>query len=116
MQGTLGAPFFSRFGNGLTHLLGPTGGYLFGFLGAMIFIATSKQNSHSRVLRLVRYWFATMIIFCCGLTQLAWFVSPNNLFSLGLYPFILGDFLIKPLLFFLIFDRIKVQQKFNNEK
>lgn len=98
-QGVFGAPFFANFGHGLLHLLGPTGGYLWGFLGAMVFIAATKNNNYSWQFLLMRSWTSNIILFSCGLIQLACFISKHNLFWAGLYPFIVGDFIIKPILF-----------------
>lgn len=99
-QGALGAPFFSYFGRGLPHLLGPTGGYLWGFLLAMIFIAATKKFcTNSRCLILTQYGLCNIIIFSCGLAQLALFIAGPKLFTVGFYPFLLGDFIIKPILF-----------------
>ncbi len=97
MQGALGAPFFSHFGCGLPHLLGPTGGYLIGFLIAMTITKLVKTQTPNG--QFLRYWLASISYFCFGLCQLALFVPSSKLFVLGFYPFLIGDFIIKPLLF-----------------
>ncbi len=100
MQGALGAPFFSHFGCGLPHLLGPTGGYLIGFLVAMTITKLIKTQSTTE--KLLRYLLATIGYFCFGLGQLALFIPSSKLFILGLFPFLIGDFIIKPLLFIML--------------
>jgi biotin transport system substrate-specific component len=95
-QGAMGLPFFSGLRGGLLHLLGPTGGYLFGFWLAMIFIAATRNyKRQSSMILLGKLLIACVIYFICGLAQLSWFVAPENLFAAGLYPFIVGDFFIK---------------------
>jgi biotin transport system substrate-specific component len=111
VQGALGAPCFSRFGGGLLHLLGPTGGYLWGFLLAMIFVAVTRRKSVSTItFFFARYWLATIIIFACGLMQLACFVAPSKLLMAGFYPFIVGDFIVKPIMLMLLQCRYKWQK------
>ena len=108
LQGALGAPCFSRFGSGLLHLLGPTGGYLWGFLLAMIFMAITRRKSASTLtLFFARYWISNVIIFTCGLMQLACFVAPSKLLMVGFYPFIIGDFILKPIALILLQRRIQ---------
>ena len=100
IQGALGAPFFSRFGSGLVHLLGPTGGYLIGFIFAMFVIAFTRGfAANSKFWLLIRYWFCCTLYYVFGLLQLAWFVPSYKVLTLGLYPFIFGDFVIKAVFF-----------------
>jgi len=95
-QGACGAPFFAGLQGGLLRLIGPTGGYLFGFLLGMIFLAlmrsVMRKNIFTQILTLIAAW---AIAFGCGLTQLAFFVPANRLLAAGFYPFIIGDFGIK---------------------
>jgi biotin transport system substrate-specific component len=102
-QGLIGAPFFSRFGSGLVHLLGPTGGYLIGFgvaMFAMVLLRDFKQASKTWLL--ISYWFCCILYYVFGLLQLSWFVPSSKVLALGLYPFILGDFVIKAILLLIL--------------
>ena len=101
IQGACGAPFFAPNIQlfGFARLIGPTGGYLFGFLFAGLFLAavrTYKRNSTA--LFLVKIMAANVITFSCGLMQLSLFVPAGSLLAAGLFPFIIGDFIIKPAL------------------
>lgn len=105
--GTLGLPFFSGLKGGLLVLSGPTGGYLLGFLFAVLLIGKAKE------LGLLSSWYkslfmgflAHLVIYFFGVT---WFlVGFNSLsFSYGLketlwltvIPFLPSDF-FKSLLF-----------------
>lgn len=100
IQGGLGAPFFAQGHGGFMRLLGPTGGYLWGFLGAALYIAITRSwHKKSRTLNVFRYWIAAALYFLCGILQLTLFTSPVQALTLGLYPFLIGDFIIKPCLF-----------------
>lgn len=97
IQGACGLPFFSRFGGGLAHLLGPTGGYLIGWGLAMMFIAWAQTWARKSFTNTIATLSVTFIMyFACGLFQLALFVPINKVLVCGLYPFLIGDLLIKP--------------------
>lgn len=91
-QGAFGLPVFIGLQAGGLYLLGPTGGYTFGFAGAMLFLALTRSifstSSYGLFFKLVA---CSIIYFCCGLAQLSFFVQPAVLLTAGLYPFILGD-------------------------
>jgi len=91
IQGCYGLPFFSGFQGGLARFLGPTGGYLTGFLLSMIFLNIVKNRIESRPLFILSALVSTCMYFFCGLYQLSFFVLPEKLFVSGLYPFLLGD-------------------------
>lgn len=96
IQGIFGAPFFSRFGSGVAHLLGPTGGYLIGFAVSMLIMVLLRDfKPASKIWLLISYWFCCILYYTFGLLQLSCFVPSNKILALGLYPFILGDFVIK---------------------
>lgn len=91
-QGLMGAPIFMGFKSGIFYLLGPTGGYSLGFLGAMFFLAVTRSLcAQSRLSLGIRLAACAAIYFSFGLAQLAFFVPSVDLLSIGLYPFILGD-------------------------
>lgn len=97
IQGGIGLPFFAGMQGGIARLLGPTGGYLVGFGLAMVIIAATKAiKPNSRLVTLLKLIACYALIFTCGLVQLSWFVPSEKLLAVGLLPFILGDFLIKP--------------------
>lgn len=111
VQGLFGAPFFSRFGSGLIHLLGPTGGYLIGWAFAMVMMVLLRDfKPASKIWLLLSYWFCCILYYVFGLLQLSWFVPSNKVLALGLYPFILGDFVIKAI-FILILTTVFQRRK-----
>ena len=98
-QGLFGLPVFAGWQGGLMRLLGPTGGYLVGFLIGMILLALLRRHcKKSTPMLLASYYTAALITFACGLLRLSHFVDPGSLFAAGVWPFIIGDFIIKPLL------------------
>ncbi len=96
-EGLCGLPVFAHGGFGLVHLMGPTGGYLIGFaLASWVLLFLRVQTIYGRVLS---YVFVTTLAFLCGLAQLALFVPAARLCAVGLFPFFIGDFVIKTFLF-----------------
>ena len=92
-QGMLGLPVFA-YGGGLPYLMGPTGGFLFGFLMASLVVGELADRGWGKVL--LKSFFAMMLgmltIYLFGIVQL----SIINGFKLailnGMQPFIIGDF------------------------
>ncbi len=107
-QGVLGAPFFSRFGSGIGHLIGPTGGYLSGFFIAMFcMVIFKKAVKRSNFWLLLEYWFCCILYYAPGLFQLSLFVPSGKVLALGFYPFFIGDFIVKAILFLFLINKIK---------
>ena len=93
LQGVLGAPIFSGMGGGVVHLMGPTGGYLFGFAIAATFIAaTRKIKPSSVVATFAKITIAHSIEFACGIAQLSFFVPFKTALVMGFYPFVVTDY------------------------
>lgn len=117
LQGVMGAPFFSNGGCGLFHLLGPTGGYLIGFLFSMMLLAFLKEKfSVSCLFIFTKLVLAKFILFSFGLLQLSLFVGREKVFYVGLYPFIIGDLLkmiITTFIAALFFKNVKNKKKLN---
>ena len=96
IQGACGAPFFAGMLGGMARIVGPTGGYLFGFLFAAIFLASIRHyKKNAWIITLLKLEVANIILFACGIAQLSAFVPSHLLLSAGLYPFIIGDFFVK---------------------
>ena len=113
-QGMVGIPVFA-YGGGLPYLLGPTGGFLFGFLFASMIIGEladrgwGKQNFKSVFAMLT----GLMVIYAFGIFQLSILKGFDFAIINGLKPFIVGD-LYKLILAALILPQIwKLVNKFN---
>ncbi|MBD3231841.1 biotin transporter BioY [Candidatus Dependentiae bacterium] len=91
IQTAFGAPFFSGFQGGLTKLVGPTGGYILGFLFTMIFIVMTKNFFKKNIITIFFNLFISMFIYYAfGLLQLSIFVPFKKLLYMGFYPFFFG--------------------------
>lgn len=92
--GVVGLPLFSGAGSGMSVILGPTGGYIVGFIFAAAFTGWIAQRSWDRkVLRsILSFLGGTVITFAIGLPWLAHVLGLNLQQTLegGLYPFIIG--------------------------
>jgi biotin transport system substrate-specific component len=113
MLGVLGLPIFSGSGSGLVYLLGPTAGYLFGFILAAFLVGKFIKYSRDNL------FFTWIILFSCDLILLAcgviWlrvlFKEPLSiLLAIGFIPFILGD-LAKALVASILYQKLKVRLK-----
>jgi biotin transport system substrate-specific component len=93
IQGAAGLPVFAV-GIGSAALLGPTGGYLFGFIPAAYITGRLAEKGWDRrigtmVLAMI---FGNLAIYSFGLLWLCCLTGFNTMvLTLGLYPFIIGD-------------------------
>ena len=90
-EGAAGLPVFAG-GAGLAYMLGPTGGYLAGFVAAAWVVGWLAQRGWDR-----RFWSTvlafsagTAVIFIAGFTWLACIVGPGAAWLLGVEPFVIG--------------------------
>jgi biotin transport system substrate-specific component len=92
-QGMIGLPVFAN-GGGLPYLMGPTGGFLFGFLMASMVVGELADRGWGKVL--YKSVFAMMIgmsiIYLFGIIQLSIINGFQFAILVGLQPFIVGDF------------------------
>jgi biotin transport system substrate-specific component len=104
VEGAAGLPFFSGGAAGVAHLFGPSGGYLLGFVPAAYTIGWFAERGWDRhVLRTFAAMAAgSVVLFACGLAQLAAFVPRAQLLATGLLPFLAGDLLKMLLAAFLL--------------
>lgn len=91
--GAIGLPVFAgtpERGIGMSYMLGPTGGYLLGYLIAAG-IVSALAAGRGTVGRIAAMLLGLLIVYACGVAWLAKFVAPGQLFALGVAPFVLGD-------------------------
>lgn len=96
-QGLLGLPVFAgtpEKGLGLAYLLGPTGGYLVGFVVAAAVCGWLAERGWARNITttVAAMLIGNLIIYTCGLAWLGSLIGWDKpILALGLYPFLLGD-------------------------
>lgn len=94
--GTAGLPIFAMGSSGLGVLLGPAGGYLWGFLAAAVSISVLKQLRRGRG-GFVYYFLIALagipLVYLFGVSQMAFVLSLDirRAIALGAMPFIPGD-------------------------
>lgn len=95
-EGVAGLPVFAPGGPlGLARLVGPTGGYLIGFVAAAYATGLLAERGWDRkaATALAAMLIGNVVIYAFGLPWLALFVGIENALPMGLYPFIVGDLL-----------------------
>jgi len=93
VEGAAGLPVFAGGMAGPAVLVGPTGGYLAGFVLAAWAVGWLAERGLDRRVpgALLIFLAGDALIFLCGLAVLAFFVGLPNLLSAGLWPFLPGD-------------------------
>ncbi len=91
--GITGVPLFAGGTLGFARLLGPTGGYLIGFIAAAYLVGYLAEKGWDRhiITTTLAMLIGNALIYLFGLPRLASFVGWNNVLKMGLYPFITGD-------------------------
>ena len=94
LAGAVGLPVFAGGKGGIGHLIGPTGGYLIGFLPAVALIGMiTERTGDKRLFALAALIAGTCVIYACGITWLS-FVSGMTVVQsviVGMVPFLIGD-------------------------
>jgi biotin transport system substrate-specific component len=94
-EGFAGLPVFSGGTSGISHLLGPTGGYLLGFVAAA-FVAglfAERGAARSRLGTLAMLIVGNIVLYVPGVLWLGVFTGMDRAVPLGFLPFVVGDLL-----------------------
>jgi biotin transport system substrate-specific component len=93
VSGLAGLPVFTGLGSGLSHLAGPTGGYLIGFIAAAFATGWLCERKLDRrwSTALLPFLVGEALIYLFGLPWLAAFVGISRVMTAGLIPFLPGD-------------------------
>jgi biotin transport system substrate-specific component len=94
-EGAVGLPVFAGGATGIAILLGPTGGYLFGFLLAAVAMGylAERGMGHSVVSTVIAMVIGNMVVYLAGAAWLANFIGFGKAMTLGVLPFLYGDLL-----------------------
>ena len=92
-EGALGLPVFAGGAAGVAVLMGPTAGYLFGFLLAAIAIGYLAERGMGRtvVSTIAAMVIGNCVIYLCGALWLANFIGFGQAIAAGVLPFLYGD-------------------------
>jgi len=92
-EGAAGMPVFANGMGGAHVLVGPTGGYLIGFVLAAFLVGWLAEKGWDRriVTTIIAMIFGNLVIYAVGVTWLGAMIGYNQAFTFGLRPFIPGD-------------------------
>ncbi|MBA4247464.1 MAG: biotin transporter BioY [Microbacterium sp.] len=99
LLGAVGLPIYSEASSGWSVLLGPTGGYIIGFIASAAIVGWAAERSWDRgwYKPIITFIGGSLVVFAFGLPWLAVSLGqlglPNDLQSVliaGFYPFIIG--------------------------
>ena len=94
LAGACGLPVFAGGMGGIGRLIGPTGGYLLGYLPAVYLIGRISEKTDQRaVYDVLAMICGSIIVYACGVTWLKVVsgMSWSKTLALGMYPFLIGD-------------------------
>ena len=99
LMGSCGFPVFAGGTGGIGRLLGPTGGYLLGYLPCVFITGLISEKLSKKIplisSNIIAMVTGTIIVYSAGVswlkivTNMEW----SKVFALGVYPFIIGDIL-----------------------
>ncbi len=94
LLGTVGLPVFAQFSGGIHVILGPTGGYIIGYIAAAWLIGFLRDRFGRKIPQLVLFMTAGTLF--CYLLGTAWFmfVTKTGLLAsltMCVFPFLAGD-------------------------
>ncbi len=93
LEGVSGLPVFAGGGAGPGWLIGPTGGYLIGFVLAATLVGALAQRGLDRKIltTLLAFALGQMVIYLFGVAWLGIFTGWETAFQAGVLPFLAGD-------------------------
>ena len=94
LAGACGLPVFAGGLGGIGRFIGPTGGYLVGYLPAVFIIGKMSQKQNPRMVSDVLAMICgTLLLYACGVSwlKIVTGMSPAKALALGMIPFLIGD-------------------------
>lgn len=94
LAGACGLPVFSGGLGGISRMVGPTGGYLLGYLPAVYVIGLiTEKVKQNMVFDVIAMSCGCIIIYLCGVTWLKILtgMTVSKTLAVGMYPFLIGD-------------------------
>jgi len=96
LAGACGLPVFAGGLGGISRIVGPTGGYLLGYLpGVFITGLIAEKTGQRMIYDVIAMICGTIIIYSCGLIWLKVLTGMTlaKTLAVGMYPFLIGDVL-----------------------
>ena len=94
LAGACGLPVFAGGMGGIGRIVGPTGGYLIGYLPAVFIIGYISARGAARIsFDIAAMICGTIILYACGVTWLKTLTGMpwSKALTVGMYPFLVGD-------------------------
>jgi biotin transport system substrate-specific component len=93
LQGAMGLPVFAGAAVGLAALVGPTGGYLAGFLVAAVVMGFLAERGMGRSVSstVIAMVIGNAVIYAMGVLWLTSFIGMEKALTLGMAKFLYGD-------------------------
>jgi len=93
--GACGLAVFTNGGSGLSYLLGPTGGYILGFLAASLIVSLIMPEKKTFLKSFAVFSVAAVIIYSLGMgwLMISQGLSFSAVLAAGLFPFLAGEFI-----------------------
>jgi biotin transport system substrate-specific component len=94
LAGACGLPVFAGGMGGIGRIVGPTGGYLIGYLPAVFIIGYISAKGAVRMgYDIIAMIGGTIVLYACGVTWLKILtgMSWSKTLAVGMYPFLVGD-------------------------
>jgi biotin transport system substrate-specific component len=95
-QGAVGLPVFAgtpERGIGLPYMLGPTGGYMVGWLASAALVGAVFERTRGVLPVLLAMLAGVAVMYTTGFAWLATHIGAEKAFTAGVVPFVLGDVL-----------------------
>jgi biotin transport system substrate-specific component len=94
-EGVMGLPVFAGAASGPAYLLGPTGGYILGFVVAALAAGALAERGwrHSLAKSAAAMLLGHAVILACGVAWLAVLIGGAKAIAVGLVPFLVGSLL-----------------------
>ncbi len=94
LTGACGLPVFAGGLGGIGRIVGPTGGYLLGYLPAVFIAGYISEKTGKRVgYDILAMICATVVLYACGVSWLKFITGMtwSKTMMVGMYPFLVGD-------------------------
>lgn len=90
-ESVLGLPFLTGGAGGLAPFVGPTAGFLLGYIAMTLLISSFYPRAKNLLMKVVVIVLGYGSLFACGAFVLSFFVGPEKAIATGVVPFLIKD-------------------------